>query len=154
MNTRPTKLRARTGAIQKCHGLAAATVEPGSARKNSSTADMASSYRRTLANPDAKVSDRRLGGRFVPDRPGDPTQQVGRHLVLTLLGDQDPQLHLKVKAPRTGGAVIEVAGDGGTALVGQRSVEVVVDLVNRLVAVQSSQSSGPESPIMGIASGP
>src|SRR5687767_6502455 len=103
---------------------------------------MRSSYRCVLANPDAKASDGRIEGRFVPDRLGDTAPQVGRHLVLTLLGDQDPQLDLKVKAPRTGGAEVEMAGDGGAALVGQRSVEVVVDLVNRLVAVQSSQSFG------------
>src|SRR3954451_16862374 len=127
MNRSPTKLRARTGASQKCQGLAFASTTgvaaacAGPARTTSSRTDrraaraaftevsirgcvsVAPSYRRAVARPDAKASDRRVGGQFVPDRLGHPAPQVARDFVTALLGDQDPQLHLEVVAPRTGG---------------------------------------------------
>src|SRR5438105_3065237 len=78
----------------------------------------------------------RLGGKLVADRLGDPAPQVGRDVVVALPGDQDPQLHLEVVSAGAGGTEVEVAGDGGPALVGQHPVEVVVDLMDRLVAVQ------------------
>src|SRR5262245_58374478 len=72
---------------------------------------------------------------FDPERGGDARPQFGRNLFVTL-GDDDPaQLDLEGEALRTRRTLVEVAGDGPALPDGQLAVEVLVDAIDRAVAI-------------------
>src|SRR5919202_5289352 len=80
-------------------------------------------------------------GQFVTDGPGDPPTQVGGYVVAALAGDEPAQLGLEAVAVSARRTVNQVLGDDLPLLVGQLTVEVVVDLVNCFAAVQTDPST-------------
>ena len=77
------------------------------------------------------------------DGVGDAAAQVFGDVVAALAGDEPAQLFFELGGVAAGRAEVEVEGDGLPLLVGQLTVEVVVNLVNRVPAVQDSGSLTP-----------
>jgi hypothetical protein len=65
----------------------------------------------------------------------DTRAQAVRDVILATVGDDLSQLDFEVKGIETWGAVVEVTLDLGTTLVGEFAVEIVIEPLDRLVAV-------------------
>ena len=73
---------------------------------------------------------------FLVDGRSHPLHQTLGHVVLAAVGDDPAQLGLELGRAAAGPAVVEMDPDLLAPLVGQLAVEIVVQLVHRLLAVQ------------------
>src|SRR3954449_12193028 len=83
--------------------------------------------------------------RLVLDGVRDQLLQLVGHRLVALLRDDDPQLDLEVECLVAGRAVVEMALDRLAADVVELTVEEVIQLVQRVVAVAFSHSRCPRS---------
>jgi hypothetical protein len=78
---------------------------------------------------------RRLAAFFFEDGLVDALAQRLRDVVLTAVGNDLAEVGLEVERAETRGTLVEMFADLGPALVGELTVEIVIEPFDRLVAV-------------------
>src|ERR1700728_1812422 len=72
---------------------------------------------------------------FLVNGLGDTADQALGHMILAVVGNDNSKLRLELDGSATGSAEVQVLGNLNSLLVGQLTVEVVVELMHRLVTV-------------------